>query len=93
MGLWDLVEPKVHGMSLPRALNLLRAKQIPHPDAAGDGLGGVMQQPDQLPPPPPKRMPVDDDLDQCRAEARQQEAIDSYQINLRLRAKGIQNGQ
>jgi len=93
MGLFDLVAPRVNGMSLPAALNALRRGEIPHPDA-GDDLVGVMAQQDQLPPAPtaPRREWLDQMVAEEKAKARQQEAIDSYEINLRLRAREIQNG-
>jgi hypothetical protein len=96
MGLLDLIHPTVaNGMSLPRALNLLRAKQIPHPDNVGDGLGGVLAQPDELPPAPAQRMSkaTADYIDREHAAAMAQAKQDEYELNLRMRARGIQDGR
>src|SRR5215469_8094727 len=91
MSLWDLVEPKIHGMSLPRAMRLLQSGQIPHPDM-GDGLGSVMTRPDELPPPPPKKSETDKYIDRLTAETKAQAAIDEYEMRVRLIAKGVPHG-
>jgi hypothetical protein len=94
MGLFDLISPKVaNGMSLPKAMRALQAGEIPHPDASGDGLGSVMAQPIELPQAPAQRMSkaTADYIDREHAAAMAQAKKDEYELNLRLRAKGIQN--
>jgi len=91
--LFDLMNPTVEGgLTLVQALNGIRNGTVARPPDVSEGMAGLMPQ-EELPPAPAARtrLPVDDYLDQCRAEARQQEAIDSYEMKLRLRAKGIEN--
>jgi hypothetical protein len=92
-GLFDLVAPRVNGLSLPAALNLLRRGEIPHPDTTAEGLGGVMAQPDEIPAAPAHRMSkaTADYIDREHAAAMEQAKLDAYELRLRMAAKGIQN--
>jgi hypothetical protein len=87
----DLIHPTVaNGMSLPRALNAIRRGELQRPRDI-DGLGGLVEQ-QELPPAPtvpsPRREWLDEVVAKDKAEKRLQEAVDHFEIQGRLRARG-----
>jgi hypothetical protein len=92
MGLFDLVrDPVGVEVSLPRAMNMLRAGLIPRPPDAPEGLASVMTQ-DSLPAAPtPRKTEAERYIEETHAEitkqAERQSAIDAEAMRIVLRNK------